>query len=135
MRTARIHKAKEYYIEAQHKTNTKHNTHKEATYDPGFSQSASAFLRSQSVGVPEKKSSYGTICRLWGVGQLAQLEQGLELAFETKCWLFFSFFLFFSFSFFCRLMQERVFKKPLSVCERVTIKKILWRPYFSKCEI
>lgn len=53
--TARIHKAKEYYnIKAQHKNNTKHNTKKEATYDPGFSQSASAFLRSQLVWLPEK---------------------------------------------------------------------------------
>lgn len=35
-----------------------------------------------------RTSSCGTICRLWGVGQLVQLEQGLELAFETKCWPF-----------------------------------------------
>lgn len=57
--TARIHKAKEYYnIKAQHKNNTKHNTQKkEATYDPGFSQSASAFLRSQLVPLPEKTMS------------------------------------------------------------------------------
>lgn len=89
MRTARIHKAKEYYIEAQHKTNTKHNTHKEATYDPGFSQSASAFLRSQSVGVPEKSLPVGpsAIMRSWSAGAV-RLEQGLELAFETKCWPF-----------------------------------------------
>lgn len=61
--TARIHKAKEYYnIKAQHKNNTTHNTKKkkkkEATYDPGFSQSASAFLRSQLVRLPEKTVSF-----------------------------------------------------------------------------
>lgn len=40
------------------------------------------------VDCHRRKSVCGTICRSGGVGELQQLEQGLELAFETKCWLF-----------------------------------------------
>lgn len=66
--TARIHKAKEYYNIRRHNTKTTQNTtrKKEATYDPGFSQSASAFLRSQLVWLPEKTVILSdSTCRLF----------------------------------------------------------------------
>ena len=58
--------------------------------------------------------------------------RGWNLHLRQSAGFFFSFFLFFSFSFFWRLMQESVFKKPLSVCERVTIKKNIMEALFFK---
>lgn len=77
-------------IKFKKKQNRKKKKKKEATYDSGFSQSASAFLRSKLVLLSEKTviiygdstskhKEFAVWCSEAVIG---------NLHFETKCWLF-----------------------------------------------
>lgn len=120
MRTARIHIAKEYYIEAQHKTNTKHTYTKKL---PMILDSAKVLALSWEVSGSEcqrRTSVCGTICRPWGAGRLVQWSRGWNLHSRQKCWLF------------LKTCVGRRSKSPFLFVREYKIK--VWRPYFKKME-
>lgn len=117
MRTARIHIAKEYYIEAQHKTNTKHTYTKKL---PMILDSAKVLALSWEVSGSEcqrRTSVCGTICRSWGAGRLVRWSRGWNLHSRQSAGFFED---------LCR----KAFKKPLLFVRKYKIK--VWRPYLKK---